>query len=170
AAALLRAVFRHRLRFHVTGMRQGHHHVLRRNQVFSLQIGRIEFDLRAAHVLAAGAVFVDGGTQLVGHDRRHALRPRQNVPAVGRVGAALMIAIKSSILASATARPSSTWPRSRALRSSNTVRRVTTSRRCDRKHSSICFRFSSFGWPLTSATMFMPKVSCSWVCLYRLLS
>jgi hypothetical protein len=26
------------------------------------------------------------------------------------------------------------------------------------------------GWPSTSATMFMPKVSCSCVCLYRLLS
>ncbi len=26
------------------------------------------------------------------------------------------------------------------------------------------------GWPFTSATMFMPKVSCNWVCLYRLLS
>jgi hypothetical protein len=27
---------------------------------------------------------------------------------------------------------------------------------------------SSFGWPSTSATMFMPKVSCIWVFLYRL--
>ncbi|MCY1375639.1 hypothetical protein D9M69_630680 [compost metagenome] len=53
--------------------------------------------------------------------------------ATGGVGAALMIAMKSSMLASATARPSSTWPRSRALRNWNTVRRVTTSRRCCRK-------------------------------------
>jgi hypothetical protein len=34
-----------------------------------------------------------------------------------------MVSMNSSMLASATARPSSTWPRSRALRSSNTVRR-----------------------------------------------
>ena len=77
--------------------------------------------------------------------------------ATGGVGDALMSAMNSSTLASATARPSSTWPRSRALRSSNTVRRVTTSRRCARKLSSICFRFSSRGWPSTSATMLMPK-------------
>ena len=51
-----------------------------------------------------------------------------------------MISMNSSMLASATARPSSTWPRSRALRSSNTVRRVTTSRRCSRKISSSCLQ------------------------------
>ncbi len=56
------------------------------------------------------------------------------------VGAALIRAMISSTLDSATARPSRMWPRSRALRSSNTVRRVTTSRRCDRKHSSICLQ------------------------------
>jgi hypothetical protein len=36
--------------------------------------------------------------------------------ATGGVGALRMMAMKSSMLASATARPSSTWPRSRALR------------------------------------------------------
>ena len=49
-----------------------------------------------------------------------------------------MVSMNSSMLASATARPSSTWPRSRALRSSNTVRRVTTSRRWSRKISTSC--------------------------------
>ena len=86
------------------------------------------------------------------------------------VGAALIKAMISSTFDSATARPSSTWPRSRALRSSNTVRRVITSRRCDRKQSSICLRLSKRGRPSTSATMFMPKVSCIWVCLNRLFS
>jgi hypothetical protein len=28
-----------------------------------------------------------------------------------------------------------------------------------------CFRLQSFGWPSISATMLMPKVSCSCVCL-----
>ena len=36
--------------------------------------------------------------------------------------------------------------------------------------SSSSFRFSTRGWLSTSATMFMPKESCSGVCLYRLLS
>ena len=63
--------------------------------------------------------------------------------ATGGVGEALMVSMNSSMLASATARPSSTWPRSRALRSSNTVRRVTTSRRCSRKTSIRSFRLHS---------------------------
>ncbi|MNE09532.1 hypothetical protein D3C80_1022110 [compost metagenome] len=45
------------------------------------------------------------------------------------VGEALIRAMTGSMLDSATAWPSRIWPRSRALRSSNTVRRVTTSRR-----------------------------------------
>ena len=61
------------------------------------------------------------------------------------------------------------WPRSRALRSSKRVRRTTTSRRCCRKYSRNCLRLSRRGWPSTSATMFMPKLSCSCVSLYRLL-
>ncbi len=53
------------------------------------------------------------------------------------------------------------WPRSRAFFSSYTVRRVTTSRRCEMNASSIDFRSSRRGWLSTSATMLMPKVSCS---------
>ena len=88
--------------------------------------------------------------------------------ASGGVGAALIMAIISSTLASATAKPSNTWPRSRALRSSNTVRRVITSRRWRKNASSICFKFSKRGWPSSKATMFMPNVSCNCVCLYKL--
>ena len=82
--------------------------------------------------------------------------------------AALIMAMNSSIFAKATAKPSKTWPRSRALRNSKIVRRVTTSRRCCKKYSSICFKFNKRGWLSTKATMFMPKLSCSWVLLYKL--
>ncbi len=85
-------------------------------------------------------------------------------------GARLMRSITTSTLDSATARPSRMWPRSRAFFSSNTVRRVTTSRRWPTNASIMSFRFSRRGWLSTSATMFMPKLSCSWVCLNRLLS
>ena len=47
-----------------------------------------------------------------------------------------MMWMTSSILATATARPTSTWPRSRALFSSNLTRRTTTSSRKSRKASS----------------------------------
>ena len=104
------------------------------------------------------------------HDELVQVRAISEALATGGVGAALISAMNSSMLASATARPSSTWPRLRASRRSNTVRRVTTSRRCARKASMICLRLSSRGWPSTSATRFMPKVSCSCVSLYRLLS
>ena len=76
----------------------------------------------------------------------------------------------SSMFASAMANPSRMCPRSRALRNSNTVRRVTTSRRCRRNASSISFRLSSRGWPSTSATMLMPNTCSIGVCAYRLLS
>ena len=65
--------------------------------------------------------------------------------ACGGVGAALMIAMNSSILANATASPSNICARSRALRSSNTVRRVTTSRRCSRKYKIISRKFNNLG-------------------------
>jgi hypothetical protein len=86
------------------------------------------------------------------------------------LGAFLTSSITSSTFESATARPSSTWPRSRAFLSSYTVRRVTTSRRCAMNHSISSFRLSRRGWLSTSATMFMWKLSCSWVMLYSLFS
>ena len=81
------------------------------------------------------------------------------------LAAALIMAIKRSILANATARPSNTCPRSRALRSSKIVLLVITSRRCAKKYSSICFKFNRRGWLSTKATMFIPKLSWSCVLL-----
>ncbi len=97
-------------------------------------------------------------------------RPSSACLASAGEGARLMSSITSSTLDSATARPSRMWPRSRAFFSSNAVRRVTTSRRWPTKASIISLRLSSRGWLSTSATMFMPKLSCSCVCLNRLLS
>ena len=57
----------------------------------------------------------------------------------------LISSIISSMLASATVRPSRMWARARALRSSKMVRRVTTSRRWRTKASRICLRLSSCG-------------------------
>src|SRR5206468_2328572 len=65
AAAFLRAVLGHRLRLHVTGVRQGHHHVLRRDQVFGLEVGGVHLDGRAALVLVAHAVLVHRQRHLV---------------------------------------------------------------------------------------------------------
>jgi hypothetical protein len=81
-----------------------------------------------------------------------------------------MSAMTSSMLASATARPSRIWARSRARRSSKMVRRVTTSRRWRRNASSISRSDISFGWPSSSATMLMPNTVSIGVCAYRLLS
>src|SRR6185437_13380220 len=99
------------------------------------------------------------------------LEYRQRLPinavlASAGVAAALISAMISSTFDSATASPSRMCPRSRALRSSKRVRRTTISRRCCRKNSRNCFRLSRRGWPSTSATMFMPKLSCSCVSLY----
>ena len=86
------------------------------------------------------------------------------------VGEVLISSIISSILANATVKPSKICARDRALRISNTVRRVTTSRRCAIKHSKICLRFKTFGWPPTSATMLIPNTVCNWVWRYKLFS
>ena len=101
-------------------------------------------------------------------EESHALLINSDLAITG-FAAALMMARNSSIFANATAKPSKTWPRSRALRNSKIVRRVTTSRRCCKKYSSICFRFNRRGWLSTNATIFIPKLSCSWVLLYKLL-
>jgi len=80
-------------------------------------------------------------------------------------GERLMSSITGSMFASATIKPSNTCARSRALRRSNSVRRVTTSRRWRRNASSSSFSDSSFGWPSTRPTMLMPNTLCSGVCL-----
>ncbi len=50
ATALLRTIFVHLLRLHVAAMRQGHHHILGRNQVFHAHVMRVRDDLAAALV------------------------------------------------------------------------------------------------------------------------
>jgi hypothetical protein len=69
----------------------------------------------------------------------------------------------SSILATAIARPTRIWARSRALLSRNFVRRVTT---CSRKAMNSVrksFRFIVCGRPASSATMLAGKFVCSGV-------
>ena len=89
------------------------------------------------HVHRARELGVDARQHFLDHRRlpgaaeQTLFRDRPGFPSV------LISSTISSTLASATARPSRIWPRSRALRSSNTVRRVTTSRRWRRKASSI---------------------------------
>ena len=78
-AALLRTVLGQRHRLDVTGVRQRDHHVLRRDQVFGVEFGRVVFDGRAAGVAELGA----HGHQFLADDRRHTGRTRQNVQQVG---------------------------------------------------------------------------------------
>ena len=68
------------------------------------------------------------------------------------------------------AKPSRMWARASAVRSSKAVRRRTTSRRKSRNSSQTSRRFSTRGRCSTMASMMIPKVSWSWVCLYRLFS
>ncbi len=71
--------------------------------------------------------------------------------------------ITSSILATAMARPTSTWARSRALPSRCLVRRDTTSSRKAMKATSMSFSVISSGRPPSSATMLAPNEDCSGV-------
>ena len=71
-----------------------------------------------------------------------------------------MMWMTSSILATATARPTSTWPRSRALASSNLMRRTTTSSRNSRKASSSWRRPIWIGRPWFRASMLTPNELC----------
>ncbi len=71
-----------------------------------------------------------------------------------------MVATTSSTLVTATARPQSTWLRSRALRSSNAVRRATTSSRNLTKAVRNARRSSCSGRPPLSASMLQPKCVC----------
>ena len=84
-AAFLRTVLGDRRRLHVTGVRQGHDHVLRGDQVFGSEVGRIVFDRRAARILAVGGVLVHHLAHLVGDDRGDALGTRQDIQQVGDV-------------------------------------------------------------------------------------
>ena len=68
-----------------------------------------------------------------------------------------MVSIISSMFASATVKPSKMWPRSRALRNSYIVRRVTTSWRWRINAAMMSFKFINFGWPLSRQTMLILK-------------
>ena len=99
----------------------------------------------------------------------HGLAKRPALASAG-VSACLISSMIGSIFSSATARPSKIWARSLALRSSNIVRLVTTSRRWRTKASKISCKFINLGWPSVRATILMPKELCNWVCWKRLLS
>ena len=68
-------------------------------------------------------------------------------------------------VSSAIRSPSRMCARASALRSSNSVRRRTTSRRNSMKCSMMSSSGSTRGRPPTIASMMMPKVVCSCVCL-----
>ena len=75
STAFLRAIFRQRLRLHVARVRHGDHHVLRGDQVFGIEFGRIHFDARTACI---AEFFLDHG-QFFADDDLDPFRTRQNV-------------------------------------------------------------------------------------------
>ena len=81
--------------------------------------------------------------------------------AVAGSGLARMVATTSSTFSTATARPHNTCARSRALRSSNAVRRATTSSRKSRNADRMVRNSICSGRPPFSASMLQPK----WVCI-----
>ena len=98
AAALLRTVLGQGLGLHVTGMGQGDHHVLRRDQVFGAEVLRIDLDLRAAHVLVAFAVFIAGCDQFIADDLGHALRTSEDVEQVGDLRHHFLVLVDDLVL------------------------------------------------------------------------
>ena len=76
------------------------------------------------------------------------------------LGAARIRRIISSMLATATARPTNTCARSRDLASRCLVRRLTTSSRKAVKMAMKSFRFSCSGRPPLMASMLAPKLVC----------
>ena len=78
-AAPLRAVVGQRLRLDVAAVRQRHHHVLRRDEVFDPEILRIGFNLGPTLVAELGT----NRCQFFDDDLADPLRPRQDVHEVG---------------------------------------------------------------------------------------
>ena len=74
-------------------------------------------------------------------------QPRETISTFASLGEeeVLIKAIIGSMLANAIDKPSSVCALSRALRNSKIVRRVTTSRRCKTKASSISLILNNFG-------------------------
>ena len=90
------------------------------------QLGHLLFELGAAQPGQAAERHVEdvGGLDLGEGERA---RPSSAVRAVGRSSEPRMVAITASSMSMARRRPSTMWARSRALRSRNSERRVTTS-------------------------------------------
>ena len=78
-AAPLRAVVGHRLGLDVPGVREGHHDVLRRDQILDRDVLGVQDDLALARVAVCGLY----RRQLVGDDGGDACGPRQDVEQVG---------------------------------------------------------------------------------------
>ncbi len=93
-AALLGAIFGQRLRFHVTGMRHGHHHVLRCDQIFGIQLGGVQLDLRTATV----AKFRLDRGEFVNDDRRNTFRTRQDIEQISDLGHYLTVLADNLVL------------------------------------------------------------------------
>ena len=79
----------------------------------------------------------------------------------------LIVSTILSIFLRAIFKPSNMCALDSALARSNFVLFTTTSNLKDIKTSRISFKFITFGVPSTSANKIIPKVSCSWVCLYN---
>ena len=87
-------------------------------------------------------------------------RDMSSVRAAAGSGLARMTRMTSSILATAMARPTRRWARSRALASSKRERRRMTSSRKAMNAISASLRPKSRGRPPSSASMFTPKLTC----------
>ena len=79
AATLLRPVFGNRLTLHVAAVGQRHHQILRRNEVFCIQLSGIVLNLRATLIAELSA---DRG-EFLDDDGGNALRPSQDVQQIG---------------------------------------------------------------------------------------
>ena len=82
----------------------------------------------------------------------------------------LMMVIIASMFAIATINPSTICPLSLALRKSNLVRLVTTSRRCLINSSKISLIFKTRGWPSTKTVILIPNEDSNCDCAKRLFS
>ena len=80
--------------------------------------------------------------------------------ATAGLGALRISRIMSSMLATATARPTNTWARSRDLASRCLMRRLTTSSRKAVKETIMSRKVSCSGRPPLIASMLAPKLVC----------
>ncbi len=71
---------------------------MRRDQIFGAEVGRVQFDVRTAHILGADAVFVLGGGQFIGNDDGHAFRLGQNIQQVGDLRHHVLVLVDDLVL------------------------------------------------------------------------